>query len=901
MARDFPESYKDTAYASLDAKTEQKLGLPSGLLSNIRERGERSNHSQVSEAGASTVYQFIPATKKAILDKYGIDVTLSPENASEGAGLLLQEGLKRNGGDPAAAVGEYIGGIDRKNWGSTTKAYVNRVMTGLRGSAPAAQPSAAAAPSARPQSTFDRVMATMPQTGVSGPQIAQVFQAYQSGQMTPEDAAEFEADVKSGAVMLPRGASIKGGATPQPQAASAQPLPDGVAAAYFSGQMTPEDKAQLDSDVAAGLVQAPQRVELPPAVPAGVQAPAATRQIAPGGDTSIGEKLVGAGETGLQLVTGATTGPVMAATGFLSGLQDAIKTGNFGTPEAEAMIEGYMKQGMAKGTYAPRTVAGQQISEGTADVLQQAAPLTGLVGEAAALSRASQAATQAPRAAAATAVRAVGDAVPAPVTAAARATGEAVATGAKAVTDKVTAAADAARKLIDERTGTQRPTLGTGGSAGAAGTDVATMRRATAEQLPVPIDLTRGQATRDFGDLQFEGETAKDARLGAPLRERSAEQNKQLAQNFDALIDDVGALAADNTEAARVLVDNTLRPVAAKLKNEYRAKYRAADKAGETEAPVDLQPLADYLNENRAGRTSAPILNTIAEELGVKGVGEGSLADGSIVGKSATLKQAEEVRKAVNRFVKDNDPNDVRVGSEIKAVIDKITEGKGGQLYKDARQARQRHAQLFEDNAAVSQLMKTKRGTADRQVALEDVFRKTVLSGSREDLGMLRRTLDVGDQKIGHKPGTDGPGAQAWREMQGSTLRHIVDESLKGVGTDVAGNRIFSAAQALKSVRSLDEGGKLEFILGKKRAQAVRDVVEIAEHVKTFPPGSVNHSNTSSAILAALAEAGTTGALTGLPVPAISLIKAATAEMRSQKLKTRVREALGPEKAATKF
>lgn len=127
---DFPKSYQDPLYADLDAKTEEKLGLPVGLLSSVRVRGERSNHDQTNSLGTSSVYQFIPATRKAILDKYGLDVTLNPQNASEGAGLLLKEGLERNKGDASQAVGEYIGGLNRSNWGPQTKAYINRVMTG---------------------------------------------------------------------------------------------------------------------------------------------------------------------------------------------------------------------------------------------------------------------------------------------------------------------------------------------------------------------------------------------------------------------------------------------------------------------------------------------------------------------------------------------------------------------------------------------------------------------------------------------------------------------------------------------------------------------------------------------------------------------------------------------------
>ena len=126
------KDYTSPYYAELTAKVEEKLGLPSGLLHSIVTRGERSNADQVSEAGAKTVFQVIPATRDALLKKYGIDAYLSPENAAEAAGLLLRESLKRNDGDVAAAVGEYHGGTDRKNWGPRTQAYIGRVTTGLK-------------------------------------------------------------------------------------------------------------------------------------------------------------------------------------------------------------------------------------------------------------------------------------------------------------------------------------------------------------------------------------------------------------------------------------------------------------------------------------------------------------------------------------------------------------------------------------------------------------------------------------------------------------------------------------------------------------------------------------------------------------------------------------------------
>lgn len=131
----FPINYKDAVYSDADAKTTARLGLPVGMLDAIRTAGEKSNADQVSSAGARTPYQITPATRRAILDQYGIDAYLSPENASEAAGILLRDSLKRSGGDPETAVREYHGGTDPKNWGKVNEAYWRRVSAGMRDTA----------------------------------------------------------------------------------------------------------------------------------------------------------------------------------------------------------------------------------------------------------------------------------------------------------------------------------------------------------------------------------------------------------------------------------------------------------------------------------------------------------------------------------------------------------------------------------------------------------------------------------------------------------------------------------------------------------------------------------------------------------------------------------------------
>lgn len=258
MASEFPEKYNDPLYASLDAKTEAKLGLPSGLLSSIRTNGERTDHGRVSSAGAETPYQFIPATQAAIKKKYGIDVKLSPENASEGAGLLLQESLKRNNNDPAAAIGEYVAGIDRSNWGKVTNAYINRVMVGQKRATAAAEP----------QSTFDRVRSEIEVPPDSA--ITNIYNAYKGGQMNPEQKAAFEADVNGGKLMLPKGASLQTAAPPAPSGGV-----ESILAAYKDGRMNDEQRQAFERDVNSGALTLPNGQTLPKIETPGVMAQAA--------------------------------------------------------------------------------------------------------------------------------------------------------------------------------------------------------------------------------------------------------------------------------------------------------------------------------------------------------------------------------------------------------------------------------------------------------------------------------------------------------------------------------------------------------------------------------------------------------------------------------------------------
>lgn len=862
---DTPNSYRDPYWVALADTTGDKLGLPPGLLSSVVTKGERSNHDQVSEAGAKTVFQIIPSTRDAALKKYGVDAYLSPENAAEVAGRLLKDSLDRNKGNPYAAVAEYHGGTDRGNWGTKTRAYVARVMDSK------ATPDAPAAPQAG-QSTFQRVLAQQ-QTAAPANAIASVYDAYKAGKMTPEEAADFESDVKAGVVMLPRGATLAGQQAPAGPTAAPQAimLPKEVTDAYTSGKMTDQERADLEADMRAGIVKLPPTMaaaSIPtndpnwkPATEQGI----IQRQPEP----TLGQKVVGAGEAALTTVTGATGGALGMVGGTVKGVTQSLLDGSFGTQQAQQMVENEAMKGAGALTYAPRTATGQEYTQNVGDALRQTIPVMPLTAEMGAIGASMKAAAPVAQAR-----------VVAPATQAASRAGEAV----QSVASKV------ANTVRGEPAVT--PTPGTMASGGAAATDVATMRQAAAHELPVPVELTKGQATRDFEQLRFEQETAKNPELGAPIRERAAEQHKAVRQSFDAWIDQTGAEAPD-ARGTGIAVDKALQTRAARDKAEIRVAYKEAEKAPEALNPVDPGAsvslgsgedaingsVIDYLNSKPTGlKTTA--LTDHAKQYAVKlGVAE-KLDDGSLVARPTNVKTMEALRREISQAT-GYEPAEIRDATILKKMIDAQTEDAAGPLYAKARALRAKYAEQYENRAVISDLLNNKRGMNDRKVALEDVFDRVVFRGSLDDMRYARKMLQTGGEE----------GKQAWKEIQGQVVRYIRDEATKNVARDATGNEMISPAALDKAIRRLDGDGKLDYLFGRRGAEQLRAVNDLAKVMFTTPPGAVNTSNTASVLLAAMdmALSGTAG----MPLPVMSGLRMMVRNIKDRKLKARVNDALG--------
>lgn len=352
------------------------------------------------------------------------------------------------------------------------------------------------------------------------------------------------------------------------------------------------------------------------------------------------------------------------------------------------------------------------------------------------------------------------------------------------------------------------------------------------DNLPVKVEPTKGQLSRDPVQLRTEKNLAQtDA--GAPLRERYADQNEQLAANLDHLKGKTRATAKNESDVGRAVVDKALRVKEAKSESKINNLYNEAKKAGETEAPVSTWPILDHVLNHDDPAMVSYVVNRLKS---LKAVTEDSFGNLQPT-RDLTLNEIEGIRRAAGARSK-NGGTEAHYAGEVKKVLDKMTEGEGGEKYKAARAARLAHGKEFEDQNAVAQIIEQKTRT-DRKTAVEDVFSKTVLNGSIEDLRKVKKSLLTGGDAE-----TRTAGRQALRELRGQAITHLKESATNGVASDERRNPEFSAAGLKRAMDKLGDE-KIEELFGKGTAKELNNILDVARDLKTHPPARMTGSDTA--------------------------------------------------------
>lgn len=554
-------------------------------------------------------------------------------------------------------------------------------------------------------------------------------------------------------------------------------------------------------------------------------------------EPTLDQKIVGAGEAALSTVTGATTGQLGYLGGAAKGMAQQLLDGDFGTRHAADLVKQSAMEGASALTYSPRTPVGQEYAQNVGEAAGNLIPLTTLGPQLSAIAGGARAAIP-------PAVAALQD-VAAPIS---KAAGE---FGGKLV---------APAKVENKQ------------SVGAAMTPIEAQRIERARSLDVPIEFTKGQATRDHNDIAFEQKIAS-SKNGQDFRERFADQNQAAIQNLDSWMDDTGGTAPSRYTFG-VNIGKVLQSKLDAGKNKVNAIYTEARKAGETKEKISTQPLLDFFAKNEPAEGSATALGSSRKELDRLMKLEG--ADNSL-----SVNSLEELRKFSNG-VAGSDPTNIHYVTMLKKAIDGITESASGDVYRQARLARIKLARDFEDHAVVDRLLSTKPGTKDRSVAYEDVF-DHIMNSPVDSIRQLRRVLQTGDY---------GPeGKQAWRDVQGQAVSWIKEQATKSSGRDIRGNEIVSPAGLDRAIKSLDADGKLDYLFGKNGANKMRDLNDAAKDIFTTPPRTVNYSGSGYLILDSLDTMATYFA-TGVPAPAMKLLMAAAKAAKNREINKQIKEHL---------
>lgn len=607
----------------------------------------------------------------------------------------------------------------------------------------------------------------------------------------------------------------------------------------------------------------------------------------------VGDKLKGAGEAGLSALTGALAAPA----GAVAGIYETLTGGKYGTKEGIEQGKQRAAQVQEALTYAPRTQAGQEIlgtlgraAEATKIppvMVPEAAGFAPLVPAAKAqlqdqfsrLTTPAAAGVQAPAVAPSPATNlsippVQRRAIQAEMTArpqqmapqdiaAMQAQFEAKKAGLSQAQAPATpevpvtplpGSNEEARKLI---------------GVGAAEVTPEKLRVQRAKELPVPIELSRDQATRDPADVRFARETAKDPVLGQALQAKYADDNLKIQQNLDHFIENSGAefTGAAPGEVGQMLV-NAIGPYQKSRKAAIGTAYDAARAAGQMDVPVQVNRLSEFVDKNQSAAKNAPVISAVGSEI------KRLAKDGEI-----SINDLEEIRKMAGVLAQDSGPN-AHYGRQAIRIIDKITEGKGGNLYQKARRLNADYMREFEDTPVVSNILSMKKGTTQRAVAIEDLVEKSMLKGPRSDVLQLFSTLE--------KAGPEGQ--QMINELRGYVAQRIKDEATKGVGRDINGRPYVSTHGLNKMIVDLDRSGKLELLFGKQGAEQYRTLNEVTKDLQTVPVGTTNPSGTASTLLAAMAEMGAQTAMTGVPVPVAMIGKHIYNKAQTNKKLNKIRE-----------
>lgn len=538
------------------------------------------------------------------------------------------------------------------------------------------------------------------------------------------------------------------------------------------------------------------------------------------GKQALGEKIIGAGEAGLTALSGGIAAPVSA----LGGVVGSLTSGKYGTQEGIKAGQDMARRLQEGGTYQPRTAQGQQYVQDMQRAFEASKlPPVGVpevMGFAPLAGPASQQARGMVGQGANT-IQQWGNEIragaPTQMQQQFQAKGGLQSAGAAATTNQnaVNALlAKASPELQNELKATPVNQINM----------PALERHVEADTLPVPVRLTRGQATQDVNllsdEMNMRGKNTE-------LANRFNEQNGKLIENMNAIRDKAApdVYGTNHLENADTII-NSYKALDDARVSDISAKYKALRDAAGGDFPIDGKKFAENAEKMLGKELKTDFLPpALAKQLERYKNGETMTFEQF---ESMRTNLASEMRKAE----RSGDGNAKAAASIVRTALEDLPLSGEAEKLKplanEARSAAKARFDLLKKDPAYD--------AAVNDVAPDKFVNKYIINGNKRDLQALVEQL--------------GQGSEGHQAVSAAVVNYLKDKA--GVIND---NGNFSQAGYNKALKQLDP--KLLELVDGQTAQQLKALGNVARYTQAQPRGSyVNQSNTFVAGAKELAKSG---------------------------------------------
>jgi hypothetical protein len=359
------------------------------------------------------------------------------------------------------------------------------------------------------------------------------------------------------------------------------------------------------------------------------------------------------------------------------------------------------------------------------------------------------------------------------------------------------------------------------------------------------IRVTKGDATQDFAQQQFEGEAAKLSDVGGDMRAFRAGQQDDIVNRARNLNTSVGG--TQDKVAAGAEIQQTLRKGDKAGRAQVSESYDVAKAAKGIEAPVPTNFAKDEIKQIY-GDFEDVIPGPITKKLESYGIiAKAPLKEGEAVNneeiKQFTVGEAEKLIKSINARIDATSDRATAEGlRQIKSSLDNALDGmaqgsdEAVNLFKEARALRREHGDVFEQNDIVQNII-DKKAKYTNYVNPQSVVDKIVKdkANNLQNIPKIKNAL--------MKSGPDG--VKSWNGVRGATVNDLFEGSIKGADT---GTPYFDTSRFNKEVERIGDDA-LQMLLSPKEFAELKKFQRVITQIQRKAPGSVNTSNTATAIL----------------------------------------------------